>query len=65
MKLKRKTACDVLLGFRWFPNGWKLEEIESTPTDVSFEQLFLNKVEPIPVMREVIELNHGSNKAAS
>ena len=47
MKLKRKNACDVSLGFRWFPNGWKLERIESTPTNVSFEHLFSNKVEPI------------------
>ena len=35
------------LGFHWFPNGWKLEPIESTPTNVSFEQLLLNKVKPI------------------
>ena len=48
MKLKRKNACNVPLGFRWFPNGRKLERIESTPTNVSFELLFLNKVEPIP-----------------
>ena len=34
------------LGFHWFPNGWKLEQIESTLTNVSFEQLFLNKVKP-------------------
>ena len=38
---------DVLLEFRWFPNGWKLKRIESTPTNVSLEQLFLNKVKPI------------------
>ena len=44
MKLKRKNACDVPLGFCWFPNSWKLEQIESTPTNVLFEQLFLNKV---------------------
>ena len=24
-------------GFHLFPNGWKLEPIESTPTNVSFE----------------------------
>ena len=47
MKLKRKNACDVPLGSRWLPNGWKLEWIESTSTNVSFEQLFLNKVEPV------------------
>ena len=47
MKLKRKNACDIPLGFPSFPNGWKLEQIESTPTNVSFEQLFLNKVKPI------------------
>ena len=37
------------LGFCWFPNGWKIEQSESTPTNVSFEQLqlFLNKVKPI------------------
>ena len=35
------------LGFCWFLNGWKLKQIESTPTNVSFEQLFLNKVKPI------------------
>ena len=48
MKLKRKNACNIPLGFCWFPNGWKLERIESTPTNVSFELLFSNKVEPIP-----------------
>ena len=37
---------DVPLGFCWFPNGWKLNRIESTPTNFSFEQLFLNKVKP-------------------
>ena len=37
---------DAPLGFCWFLNGWKLEQIESTPTNVSFEQLFLNKVKP-------------------
>ena len=37
---------DTPLGFCWFPNGWKLKRIESTPTNVSFEQLFLNKVKP-------------------
>ena len=47
MKLKRKNACDIPLGFRSFSNGWKLEQIESTPTNVSFEQLFSNKAEPI------------------
>ena len=46
MKLKRKNNCDSSLGFRWFQNGWKLEQIESTPTNVSFERLFLNKVQP-------------------
>ena len=46
MKLK-KNPYHVLLRFCWFPNGWKLERIESTLTNVSFEQLFLNKVEPI------------------
>ena len=38
---------DVPLGFRWFLNGWKLKRIESAPANVSFEQLFLNKVKPI------------------
>ena len=38
---------DPPLGFCWFPNSWKLKQIESTPTNVSFEQLFLNKVKPI------------------
>ena len=37
---------NALLGFRWFPNGWKLEPKKSTPT-VSFEQMFLDKVKPI------------------
>ena len=37
---------DALLEFHWFPNGWKLEPIESTPTNISFEQLFLDKVKP-------------------
>ena len=31
----------------WKQNGWKHKQIESTPTNVSFEQLFLNKVKPI------------------
>ena len=35
------------LGLRWVPNGWKLEPIEPTPTNVSFEQLFLDKVKSI------------------
>ena len=48
MKLKRKNACNIPLGFCWFSNGWKLERIESTPTNVSIELLFSNKVEPIP-----------------
>ena len=47
MKLKRKNAYDTMLGFRNLPNGWKLRQIESTPTNVSFAQLFLNKVKPI------------------
>ena len=38
---------DAPLGFCWFPNGWKLKWIESSPTNVSLEQLFLNKVKPI------------------
>ena len=38
---------DALLGFHWFPNGWKLKPTESIPTNVSFEQLFMNKVKPI------------------
>ena len=38
---------DASLGFRWFPNSWKLKLMESRPTNVSFEQLFLNKVKPI------------------
>ena len=38
---------NVPLGFCWFLNGWKLKQIESTPTNVSFQQLFLNKVKPI------------------
>ena len=37
---------DAWLGFHWFPNGWKHKRIESTPTNVSFEQLFLNNVKP-------------------
>ena len=39
---------DAPLGFGWFSNGWKLKEIESTPTDIFFEQLFSNKVKLIP-----------------
>ena len=39
---------DAPLGcFHWFPNGWKLEPIESTLINVLFEQLFLDKVKPI------------------
>ena len=38
---------DALVGFRWVPNSWKPEPIESTPTNVLFEQLFLNKVKVI------------------
>ena len=34
-------------GFCWFPNGWKLKQIEKTSANVSSEQLFLNKVKPI------------------
>ena len=34
----------LFFGFRWFPNGWKLKRTESTPTNVSFELLLLNKV---------------------
>ena len=40
-------SYNALLGFCWFPNSWKLKLIESTPTNVSFEQFFLNKVKPI------------------
>ena len=35
------------LGCCWFWNSWKLKQIEATPTNVSFEQLLLNKVKPI------------------
>ena len=38
---------EVSLEFRWVPNGWKLKPIELTPTNVSVDQLFLDKVEPI------------------
>ena len=38
---------DTPLGFCWFSNGWKLKRTESTTTNVSSEQLFLNKVKPI------------------
>ena len=38
---------DTLPGFCWVPNGWKLEPIEATPANVSFEQLFLDRVKPI------------------
>ena len=38
---------NAAIGFCWFSNGWKLQQIESTLTNVSFEQLFLNKVKPI------------------
>ena len=47
MKLKRKNTYDVPLRSHWFPNSWKLKRIESLPTHISFEQLFLNKVEAI------------------
>ena len=40
-------SYDAPLRIRWFPNGWKLWRIESTPTNVSFEHLLLNKVKPI------------------
>ena len=40
-------SYDAPLGFGWFPNGWKLKQIESTPANVSFEQSFSNKVKPI------------------
>ena len=40
-------SYDAPLGFGWFPNGWKLKQIESTPANVSFEQLLSNKVKPI------------------
>ena len=48
-------SYDAPLGFDWFPNDWKLERIESTPTNVSFEQLFLNKVKPIKKNRKRME----------
>ena len=38
---------NTALGFGWFRNGWKLKQIESTPADVLFEQLFSNEVKPI------------------
>ena len=38
---------DAPPGFCWVPNIWKLEPIEATPTNVSFEQLLLDKVKPI------------------
>ena len=38
---------DAPPGFCWVPKGWKLEPIEATPTNVSFEQLLLDKVKPI------------------
>ena len=38
---------NVPLGFCWFLSKWNPERIESTPTNVSFETLFLNKVKPI------------------
>ena len=34
---------DAPLGFRWFPNGWKLKWIESTPTNVSFGAVVLEQ----------------------
>ena len=48
---------DSLLGFQWFPNGWKLKQIELTPTNVWFEQLLLNKVKPIQEKQKRIEWN--------
>ena len=60
MKLKRKNTCDGSLGFRWFPNSWKLEQIESTPTNVSFERLFLNKVQPTQKNRKRIKCTTSS-----
>ena len=49
---------DAPLGFRWFPNGWKLKQIESTTTNVSFEQLFLNKVKPIQEKQKKNQMKH-------
>ena len=37
---------NALLDFRSVPNGWKLKPIESIPTNVSFDQLFLDIVQP-------------------
>ena len=47
MTITKEYPYDALLGFRWFPNNWKLKRIESTSINVSFEQLFLNNVKPI------------------
>ena len=49
---------DAPLGFHWFPNGWKLKQIESTTTNVSFEQLFLNKVKPIQEKQKKNQMKH-------
>ena len=40
-------ACQS--GFRWVPNGWKLERIPSTPSveNKSFEELFLDRIKPM------------------
>lgn len=38
---------NTLLVFHSVPNGWKLKPIESIPTNVSFDQLFLDIVQPM------------------
>ena len=38
---------DAPLGFCWVPNSSKPKPVESTPTNVFFEQLLLEKVKPI------------------
>ena len=48
---------DVPPGFCWVPNDWKLEPIEATPANVSFEQSLLDKVKPIQKKKKKNRMN--------
>ena len=50
MTITKEYWTFILAMLAWIPlvsKRWKLEPIESTPTNVSFEELFLDKVKPI------------------
>lgn len=48
LKLLGPYPYDAPPGYHWVPNGWKLEPVqEAQIPDVSFEQLFLNKIKSV------------------